>query len=142
MSPAESHDSGGARVRSNPFSLSEGEERGRPRPLARASALSFRRLSAMKNADEDVRGPSLPTLALALPRRALRQNPLQGPSMHVQPPRRFADIVPTQLIDALDMLPANAIRAHGIIRRLGAIVRRREQRLDDVFGIGGLGQII
>src|SRR6185437_5411980 len=46
----------------------------------------------------------------ALTGAALGQNPLQGAAMHVEASRRLRDIVATEFIDALDMLPAHAIR--------------------------------
>jgi Uncharacterized protein conserved in bacteria len=73
-----------------------------------------------------------------LPRRALGQNALQGAAMHVQPPRRFRDVAVAHFVDALDVLPAHAIRRHRIVRQFGLLGAAREQGRDDIVGVGGL----
>ena len=55
-----------------------------------------------------------PTKLRELPRRALRENPLQGAAVHVEPPRGLGDVAVAHLVDALDVFPAHAIRRHRI----------------------------
>src|SRR5450432_2467104 len=52
-----------------------------------------------------------------LPRRALGEDALQGAAMHVQPTRGFRDVAVAHLVDALDVLPADAVRRHRIDRQ-------------------------
>src|SRR5512145_2200397 len=59
-------------------------------------------------------------------RRAFGQDALQGAPVHVEAPRRLADIVAAQFVDALDVLPADAVGAHRVFRRLGLVVGRGE----------------
>src|ERR1700760_3680809 len=75
-------------------------------------------------------------------RRALGQDPLQGPAVHVEPARRLRDVAIAHFIDALDVFPAHAVRRHRVLRRLGFFRAGRQQCSDDVIGIGGLGEII
>ena len=49
--------------------------------------------------------------------------------MHSKPTRGLRDIAPAQLIDALDVLPAHAIRRHRIFRRLRLRAAAREKRM-------------
>ena len=75
-------------------------------------------------------------------RRALGEDALQRSTMHAETPRGFGYIVIAQFIDALDMLPANAIGRHRVFWRFGSSAFAREKRLFDVIGVGGLGEII
>src|SRR5437763_2738701 len=77
-----------------------------------------------------------------LSRRALGENALQGAAVHVEPPRGFRDLAVAHFIDALDVLPADAIGRHRMVRPLGFIGAGRQQCCDDVVGVGGLRQII
>src|SRR5215207_9826450 len=52
-----------------------------------------------------------------LARCALGEDALQGPAVHVEAPRRLGDVAPAQLVDPLDVLPADPVRRHGIFRR-------------------------
>ena len=62
-------------------------------------------------------------------RRPFRQDALQRPAMHVQPPRRFGDVVIAQLVDTLDMLPPHAVGAHRVFRRRGKLFAIGQQRI-------------
>jgi hypothetical protein len=54
-----------------------------------------------------------------LARCALGKNPLQGAAVHVEPSRGFRDVAVAHLVDALDVLPAYAVRRHRILRKFG-----------------------
>ena len=58
--------------------------------------------------------------------------------MHVEPARGFRDVAVAHLVDALDVLPAHAIRRHRIVRQFRLLGAAGQQRGDDVVGIGGL----
>ena len=77
-----------------------------------------------------------------LPRRAFRQNPLQGAAVHVEPPGGFGDVAVAHFVDALDVFPAHAVRRHRIFRRGSLGLGIRQQRGDDFIGIRRLGKII
>ena len=49
--------------------------------------------------------------------RALGQDALQGATVHVEAAGSLGDVAVAQLIDALDMLPADAVGRHRIFRR-------------------------
>ena len=49
------------------------------------------------------------TVGHALSRRAFRKNALQRATVHVEAARGFRDVVVAQLIDALDVFPADAV---------------------------------
>src|SRR5262249_2131543 len=83
-----------------------------------------------------------PGLADHLTRCALGEDALQRAAVHVEAAGGFADVVAAEFVDALNVLPTDTIGGHRIVRRLGRGVWRREQRFDDVLGIGGLGEIV
>src|ERR1700688_2945472 len=85
---------------------------------------------------------SLTIDSLTLLGRALGEDALQGTAMHVEAARGFRNVAAAQFVDALDMLPAYAVRRHRIFRRLDLPVVEREQRRGDVVGIDWLGEII
>ncbi len=47
-----------------------------------------------------------------------------------------------QLVDALDVFPADAVGRHRVLGRRGAFVLRGGQGADDVFDIGRLGEVV
>src|ERR1700727_1511889 len=74
--------------------------------------------------------------------RAFGEDALQRAAVHVEAARGLRNIAAAQFVDALDMLPAHAVRRHRIFRRLDLPVVEREQRRGDVVGIDRLGAII
>ena len=62
--------------------------------------------------------------------------------MHAQAARGLRDIVVAQLVDALDMLPADAISRHRVFRRRRQIAPTGQQRGSDIVGIRGFGEIV
>ena len=58
--------------------------------------------------------------------------------MHVQSTGGFADIMVAELVDALDVFPADAVSRHWILRGRGFGVGAGEEGFDDVFDIGRL----
>ena len=75
-------------------------------------------------------------------RRALGEDALQGAAVHVETTRGFRNVTTAQFVDALDVLPAHAVRRHRILRRLDLPVVERQQRRNDVVGIDRLGEVI
>src|SRR3569833_2154643 len=74
--------------------------------------------------------------------RALGEDALQGAAMHVEAARGLGDVAITQLIDALDVLPADAIGRHRILGRGRLALASREQRVDHIVGVGGFAEIV
>src|SRR6476661_7188235 len=66
----------------------------------------------------------------ALPRRALGEDALERAAVHVETARRLRHVALAQFIDALDVLPAHAVRRHRMLRRLSLLALDREQRVD------------
>src|SRR6476619_197023 len=82
-----------------------------------------------------VNGGPVALLGARLFRRALGEDALQGAAVHVEPARGFRDVAAAQFVDALNVLPAHAIRRHRIFRRLDLPVVERKQRRRHVVGI-------
>ena len=62
--------------------------------------------------------------------------------MHIKAARGLRHVTLGYLIDVVDVLPAYAIRRHGMRRRFGLAAPGREQRGDDVIGVGGLQKVV
>ena len=62
--------------------------------------------------------------------------------MHVQAPRGLGNVAITQLINALDMLPAHAIRGHRIFRQYRLFLGGRKQGRCNLICVGGFLQIV
>ena len=100
----------------------------------------------MRRRDAFVRSARRPGPTTGQMRRLLRgalgQDALQRAAVHVEPARRLRDVAVAHFIDALDVLPAHAIRRHRVLRWLGFLRTGRQQRCDNVVGVGRLGQVI
>ncbi|CAH1656490.1 hypothetical protein CHELA20_53675 [Hyphomicrobiales bacterium] len=77
-----------------------------------------------------------------LTRGALREDALQGAAMHIQPPGGFRHVAAAEFVHALDMLPTNPIRRHGVFGQLGALTLLRHQGGMDLVGVSGLREVI
>ena len=62
--------------------------------------------------------------------------------MHAKTACRLRNIMIAKLIYPLDMLPADAIRRHGIFRWIGSFARPREQRLFYIIGVSGFRKVV
>ncbi len=62
--------------------------------------------------------------------------------MHVQPPRRFRDVVVAELEHPLDVLPSDPVGGHRIVRRRRRLARLGQQGADHIVGVGGFGQVV
>jgi hypothetical protein len=72
----------------------------------------------------------------------VRQDALQRAPVYVEPARGLGDVAAAQLVDALDVLPAHPIGRHRVLRRIGLAAVGREQRIDDVVGVGRLCKVV
>ena len=72
----------------------------------------------------------------------LTENPLQGPAVHAKPARRFRYIAPALFVNALDMLPANAVGAHRVLWWCRHAVTGVPQRRGDAVLVGRFRQVI
>jgi len=77
-----------------------------------------------------------------LPRRPLCQYPLQCSAVHVQAARGFGHVAIAKFVNALDMLPPHAIRAHRVFRWRRQVLALREQGVGDIRRVGRFGQVI
>ena len=77
-----------------------------------------------------------------LARRVLGQNALQGAPVHLQAPRRLGHVPITLFIDALDMLPADAVSAHRVLWRCRHALAGVPQRRGDAVLVGRFRQVI
>jgi hypothetical protein len=73
---------------------------------------------------------------------AFGQDALQRAAVHVEATRGLGNVVAAEFVDALDVFPANAVSRHRVFWWFRFFIGRREQRFDDVFGIGRFGEII
>ena len=62
--------------------------------------------------------------------------------MHAKPARRFRYIAPALFIDALDMLPADAVCAHRVLWRCRHALAGVPQRRGDAVRVGRFRQVI
>src|SRR5262249_51807348 len=62
--------------------------------------------------------------------------------MHIEPARRLGHVAVAQLVNPLDMLPANAVSGHWVLGWRRLFVGRSQQRVSDLVGIGRLGQAV
>jgi hypothetical protein len=62
--------------------------------------------------------------------------------MHVEATRGFRHVAPTRVVNLLDVLPAHAIRRHGMLRRLGFAALRGKERGNDVVRVRRFCEII
>src|SRR5215831_2097134 len=81
-------------------------------------------------------------MSAKLLRRALGEDPLQRAAVHVEAARSLGNVAAAQLVDALDVFPAHTIGRHWMLGRRRLAPVDGEQRIDDVVGIGGLGEIV
>jgi hypothetical protein len=75
-------------------------------------------------------------------RRALGEDALQRAPVHVEAARGFRDVPIAQFVNALDMLPADAVGRHWIFRRLDLSAVEREQGRGNIIGVDRLGEIV
>src|SRR5579863_3529450 len=75
-------------------------------------------------------------------RRALGENALQSAPVHRELARGFRDIAIAGLVDALNMLPADAIGGHRMLGALRTIAAGRHQRGENLVGVDRLGEIV
>src|SRR5262245_54749700 len=78
----------------------------------------------------------------ASPWRAFCQDALQRAAVHVEPARRLGHVAVAQLINPLDMLPANAVSGHWVLGWWRFFIGRSQQRIGDLVRIGRLGQVV
>src|SRR5262249_30150586 len=71
----------------------------------------------------------------ASPWRAFCQDALQRAAVHVEPARRLGHVAVAQLINPLDMLPANAVSGHRVLGWWRFFIGRSQQRVRDLVRI-------
>ena len=74
--------------------------------------------------------------------RALGENPLQRPAVHVEAPGGLGNVSAAELVDALDVLPPHPVRRHRVLGRSCALARLGLEGRLDLVGICGLRQVV